>query len=214
MVEPEVDQQLAARGRLHYLNNSVIDRVLVLLQPVGDVIRHNPSVVGYGKVRILVRLRLGLQEDRQFAKGGLQLLLKGLVSGLREEGLLLQDGPDTHWLLKHDDGGSQVHTKVDHFPVDTLLDVLLLLDDKHVVVEELLELFVDKVDGDLLEAVVLKDLKASNVKHSAEVGFLHGGIDEGIIALLNQPLEDAIKDCPGNTTNSVGGLLTGLTLGH
>ena len=42
----------------------------------------------------------------------------------------------------------------------------------HVVVEELLELLVDKVDGDLLEAVVLKDLKASNVKHSAEVGFL------------------------------------------
>ena len=42
----------------------------------------------------------------------------------------------------------------------------------HVVVEELLELLVDKVDGDLLEAVVLKDLKASNVEHSAEVCFL------------------------------------------
>ena len=40
------------------------------------------------------------------------------------------------------------------------------------VVEELLKFLVDKVDGDLLEAVVLKDLKASNVKHSAEVGFL------------------------------------------
>ena len=40
------------------------------------------------------------------------------------------------------------------------------------VVEELLELLIDKVDGDLLEAIVLKDLKASNVKHSAEVGFL------------------------------------------
>ena len=39
-------------------------------------------------------------------------------------------------------------------------------------VEELLELLVDKVDGDLLEAVVLKDLEASNVEHSTEVCFL------------------------------------------
>ena len=40
----------------------------------------------------------------------------------------------------------------------------------HVVVEELLKLLVDKVDGDLLEAVVLKDLKTGDVKHSTEVG--------------------------------------------
>ena len=40
------------------------------------------------------------------------------------------------------------------------------------VVEELLKLLVDKVDGDLLEAVVLKDLKTGDVKHSTEVGLL------------------------------------------
>ena len=40
----------------------------------------------------------------------------------------------------------------------------------HVVVEELLQLLVDKVDGDLLEAVVLKDLKTGDVEHSTEVG--------------------------------------------
>ena len=40
----------------------------------------------------------------------------------------------------------------------------------HMVVEELLELLVDKVDGDLFEAIVLKDLKPSDVKHSTEVG--------------------------------------------
>ena len=44
------------------------------------------------------------------------------------------------------------------------------------VVEELLKLLVDKVDGDLLEAVVLKDLKAGDVKHSTEVRLLHGGV--------------------------------------
>merc|ERR1719346_319292 len=49
--------------------------------------------------------------------------------------------------------------------------------NEHVVVEELLEFLVHKVDGDLLEAVVLEDLEAGNVEHSAEVGLLHGGVN-------------------------------------
>ena len=48
----------------------------------------------------------------------------------------------------------------------------------HVVVEELLQLLVDKVDGDLFKAVVFKDLESGNVEHSAEVGLLHGGVWE------------------------------------
>merc|ERR1711963_780420 len=146
--------------------------------------------------------------------GGLQLLLKGLVSGLGEEGLLLQDGPDAHGLLEHDDGSSQVHAEVDHDPVNSLAHVLLLLDDKHVVVEELLQLLVDKVDGDLLEAVVLKDLEAGDIEHSTEVGLLHGGVDEGVVTLDDQPLEDPVEDGTGNTSGGHGGLLAGLTLGH
>ena len=62
------------------------------------------------------------------------------------------------------------------------------------VVEELLKLLVDKVDGDLLESVVLKDLKASNIKHSTEVGLLEsGGIQSKpecsvIFQLINIPI--------------------------
>merc|ERR1712223_231389 len=214
VVFPEENRQGTGGGGLHHLDDGVVDGVLVLLKPSSDVVGHDASVVGDGKVSVLVGLGLGLQEDRQLAKGGLQLLLKGLVSGLGEEGLLLEDGPDAHGLLEHDDGSSQVHAEVDHLPVNALLDVLLLLNDEHVVVEELLQLLVDKVDGDLLEAVVLEDLKASNVKHSTEVGLLHGGIDEGVVTLLNQPPEDAVKDGPGDATNSICGLLAGLTLGH
>ena len=40
----------------------------------------------------------------------------------------------------------------------------------HMMVEELLQLLVDKVDGDLLKSVIFKDLEASDVEHSAEVG--------------------------------------------
>ena len=35
----------------------------------------------------------------------------------------------------------------------------------HVVVEELLKLLVDKVDGDLLETIIFEDLKAYQNKH-------------------------------------------------
>merc|ERR1712088_1129130 len=83
-----------------------------------------------------------------------------------------------------------------------------------VVVEELLQLLVDKVDGDLFKAVVFKDLESGNVEHSAEVGLLHGGVNKGVVTLDDQPLEDAVKDGPGNTSGGTGGLVAGLTLGH
>merc|ERR1711881_257069 len=150
---------------------------LVLLKPSSDVVGHDAGVVRDGKVGVLVSLGLGLQEDRKLTQGGLEFFLEGLVCCLGEQRLLLEDGPDAHRLLKHDDGGGQVHAEVNHHPVNSLAHVLLLLDDEHVVVEELLQLLVDKVDGDLLKAVVLKDLKAGNVEHSAEVGLLHGSVN-------------------------------------
>merc|ERR1712213_185784 len=61
--------------------------------------------------------------------------------------------------------------------VNTFLNILLLLNNKHVVVEELLKLFINKINRDLFKTIVLKDLKASNVKHSTEVSLLKGGIN-------------------------------------
>merc|ERR1712061_540068 len=207
VVSPEENQELALGGGLHDLDNSVVDRVLVLLQPASHVVADNTGVVRDAKVSVLVSLGGGLQEHKQLAEGSLQLLLKRLVSGLGEERLLLKNGPDTHGLLKHDDGSLQVHTEVHHDPVNTLLDVFLLLHNEHVVVEELLELLVDKVDGNLLEAIVLKNFKSGNVKHSAEVGLLEGGVNKSLVTLNDQPLEDAIVDGSSTTTNSIGGLL-------
>ena len=92
-------------------------------------------------------------------------------------------------------------TKVNHLPVNALRDVLLLLNNKHVVVEELLQLFVDKVDGDLLEAVVLEDLKSGDVQDSREVGFFHGGVNEGFVTFDDEPVEETIVGSSGNATN-------------
>merc|ERR1719367_845938 len=213
MVFPEEDKQGTLGSGLEDLNNSVIDRVLVLLKPVGDVVVDNTSVVRNAKVGILVSLGGRLQEDGKLAKGSLQLLFKGLVSSLGEEGLLFKNGPDTHGLLKHDDGSLQVHTKVNHDPVNTFLNVLLLFNNEHVVVEELLELLVDKVDGNLFESIVLEDLETSNIQDSAEVSLLECSINEGVVTLDNKPLEETVKDGSGNTSSGTSGLLNSLTLG-
>merc|ERR1719297_568439 len=185
MISPEKNQELTGTGGLEDLNNRVIDGILVLLKPSCDIVGHNTSIVRDGKVSILVSLGLGLQEDGQFSKGSLKLLLKGLVSSLGEERFLLKNGPATHGLLKHGDGSSQVHTKVNHLPVNTFLDIFLLFNNKHVMVEKLLELFIDKVNGDLFKSIVLKNLETSNIQHSTEVGLLEGGINKSFITLLN-----------------------------
>merc|ERR1719195_1671081 len=213
VVSPQPHQQGALGGGLEDLHHGVVDGILVLLQPVSDVVVDNTGVVRNTEVSVLVSLRGGLQEDGELAQGSLQLLLKGLVSGLGEERLLLQDGPQTHGLLKHDDSSLQVHTKVHHDPVNALLDVLLLLHHEHVVVEELLQLLVDKVDGDLLEAVVLENLETSNIEDSAEVCLLESGVNESVVTLLNEPLEQPVEDGSADTSDSSGGLLAGLTLG-
>lgn len=50
----------------------------------------------------------------------------------------------------------QIHAKVNELPMNSFLLVLLLLQHKHVVIEELLQTFVGVVDADLLKAVVLQ----------------------------------------------------------
>ena len=50
----------------------------------------------------------------------------------------------------------------------TFAHVLFLLQDKHVMVEKLLQLFIAKIDTELLEPVVLKNLKARYVEHPDE----------------------------------------------
>jgi len=97
------------------------------------------------------------------------------------------------YLFNEVDAWLEVEPKVDELPFDALLAVLLLLQHKHVVVEELLQLLVGEVDAQLLERVdleggqrdklnhtdnqdgllsvhahYLEDLKTSNVEHSDE----------------------------------------------
>ena len=58
-------------------------------------------------------------------------------------------------LLNQGDSVLEIHAEVDELPLDAFLLVLLLLEHKHVVVEELLQTLVRVVDAQLLERVVL-----------------------------------------------------------
>ena len=59
------------------------------------------------------------------------------------------------YLLNKLNAGSQVHTEVNELPDNALLLVLLLLQDEHGVVEELLQFLIGEVDAQLLHTVVL-----------------------------------------------------------
>merc|ERR1719412_4826 len=195
---------------LNQLNNSVVQRILVLVQPSGQVVRHCGGVVDDGKVRIRVRAGVGLGEVGSLAQQVLvQLGTEGLVSGLGEERLLLEDGKEAHGLLEHVNAGLQIHAEVHVGPVKTLPDVFLLLEGEHVLVEELLELLVDVVDTDLLKTIVVKDLKTSNIQDTDVGHLLHGGVAQGLVTLVNHNSEGSLVDGTSNTGHRVGGSGTG-----
>merc|ERR1719309_1244908 len=100
---------------------------------------------------------------------GNKFLLEGLISGFGEHRLLFKDGPETHFHLKECDGSLQIHTKVNESPLNTFFLVFFLLQNEHVVVEELLQLLISKVNGDLLKTIEFENLKTSNIKYTNEM---------------------------------------------
>ena len=80
---------------LDHLNNCVIKRILVLVEPSSQVVGHGGGVVNNGEVRIRVRSGVGLGEVWPLAEQvGVQLLTESSVSGLGEQGLLFKDGKE------------------------------------------------------------------------------------------------------------------------
>lgn len=63
---------------------------------------------------------------------------------------------NSNYLLNKVDTSLKIHTEIDELPDNTFLLVLFLLQHKHVVVEELLQTFIGKVDADLLKSVILQ----------------------------------------------------------
>merc|ERR1719367_794120 len=200
---------------LDHLNNGVIERILVLLQPSGQVVGDSGGIMDNTKVSIgVTHLGVGLAEVGLLAEQVVeQLGSEGLISGLGEERLLFKDGQQAHGLLKHVNARLQVHTKVAVGPVQAFLNIFLLLKGEHVLVEELLELLVDVVDTDLLKGVEFENLKTSNIQDTNVGNLLHSRVNECLITLLNNNSEGSLIDGTSNTTNRVGSSSTGGALG-
>jgi len=100
VIGEDLDQQLVLR-LLELVDNGVVQGILVLLQPTGDVVGHTTGIMANGEVGSLLTglWRLGLLEWSRLAQMGVgQLLREGLIGGLGEHRLFLQDGQDTHGL--------------------------------------------------------------------------------------------------------------------
>merc|ERR1719308_29589 len=63
MIKPQVNHQ-SIGSPLQYINNSVIDRILILLKPGSHIIGDSSSVVDDSKVSILISLGLRLSKWR------------------------------------------------------------------------------------------------------------------------------------------------------
>jgi hypothetical protein len=74
----------------------------------------------------------------------------------------------------------------------TFRDILLLLFAQGELNEDLLELLIDKVDAELLKAVVLENLESVNVQHADDRGRIL--VEDGFIDLRDDPLEEARVD--------------------
>jgi hypothetical protein len=59
--------------------------------------------------------------------------------------------------FNHLNTGQEIHAEIDKLPDDTLSGIFFLLKNEHVMVEELLQLFVGEVNANLLETVVLSN---------------------------------------------------------
>ena len=140
-----------------------------------------------------------------------QLLLVGHISTLWNHALFFQKGHNTEWLFNQIERGLQVHAKIFKDPVDALLLVLFLLENEHVMVEELLESLVGIVDAELLKSVELENFETGNIQNTNEESTLNIG-GQGTINDFYEPVEKAAKNGLGKGTERIDTLLDGLTL--
>ena len=71
-------------------------------------------------------------------------------------------------------------------------------------VEKLLQLLIDIVDADLFKAVVVEDLKASDVEDTDIGHLLHCWVAQGLVTLVHNNPKGALVDSTGDASDRVG----------
>ena len=130
---------------------------------------HPSCVVDEAEVGLVTEVRL--LELGMCGMLSSQFVHQSFVGGFGEPALFIHQSKNTQWLLEQVDGGLKVKAEVDEGPFDALPLVLFLLQDKHGVVEQLLELLVGVVDTQLLEGVHLQDTRGTDNKWGNHVEY-------------------------------------------
>lgn len=101
------------------------------------------------------------------------------------EGHVLEDNR-RQYLLDEINAQLQIHAKVNEGPFDALALIFLLFQDKHMMIEELLQFFVSEIDAQLFETVVLYTGNGTIHEHTWMM-IRWWGLWSGIVRRLNGP---------------------------
>ena len=136
------------RSVFHNLDHRVIQRILVLLEPSCHIVGNGSSVMHDSEMRIFICFRYRFHKVALFSQMiRFQFIFKRLVGCLGKQGLFFQNGQYPHRLFEQINTILKVHSEILHCPIDSLFQVLLLLQHKGVVIEKLLEFLVAEVDA-------------------------------------------------------------------
>ena len=170
-----------AAGRLHEFNQVYKENIFVPLNKPLHVIRDFSSVVVNNKaVKYFMKNHENSSTDLPLTSVfevivsteccpqlTLQLIISSSLDSVHGGADIIQNREDARGRLALDQlAHSQVVEEVNLLPLDPLLLILLLLRLQSQFNEDLLKFLVDKVDAELFEAVLLKNLKAVNIKNS------------------------------------------------
>ena len=72
----------------------------------------------------------------------------------------------------------------------------------HVMVEELLQLFITKIDANLFECVKLEDFESGDVEDTNEGDLLHRRIDKSVVAHVYDVTEETAVDILDDRTSA------------
>jgi hypothetical protein len=195
------------------LDNGVVQWILVLFQPVGDVVTDATGVVVKFEVDVSLTFGFGrsFTEVLVFAHvSQVKFFFVSFIGGFWEHTLFFEGGQDTHWLFNKFDTSGKIHTEIDGFPVDAFFFVFFLFKNEHMVVEELLEFFVGEVDAQLFEGVETENFETGNIETTDEEGSWEFG-GKSNVTLNSNEVKQFFEDTFGQGVSGVVTLFWGLT---
>ncbi|KAL3493238.1 hypothetical protein BJX62DRAFT_201257 [Aspergillus germanicus] len=169
-VREQLGDMAVLRGR-EEPSHTVVKRIFIFLQPTLSRVLDLSCIMRKDKP---LTEPSGTIFRRLVIPERMKLVRKRPICGFRHDRVLVQARKDTNGIRDFDqiNCGLQVFAEVDKLPLNLLSCIFFLLQNKHVVIEELLQLFVGVVDAQLLEAICLKYLETGDIEDSDEVAIL------------------------------------------